>query len=950
MSNLFLNIRRPKAEQNIINNFIKCYKKGMTLYKSKEYNKALNEFRTAYDFLQDIWDEYPKICTLYLIMKSLFHNRNYGECLSLHDELVEKMKLEKIRDYSKKKNNMFIKIEAKMDAYHLLINFIMDNSNKSIECALNMIKFLSQDTNMSLEEKTIYFYNYIKSFIQISGITKHNIFKHFKTAYDTMIVEEKINSENYFNETFIAFKYSHHNNKKINPSIIDSYKSLMNAKLKTLLYEILDSEYYLLNFGLEKDKVVNFLHKNMSIYVYEKNLEKLLNLFTVYITLGKVDLKKKFNMTMNQIIFLQKSRMEDFDVIFSNLTGGFFHIFKNYMQAEKKSEKKLYFSKPTLNINKLKALRRNDMNLIKTYRDRKSFGFNLTNLKAETTKNMPITLHDSYNFNKSGINVIKSQSKIEKKNIFSDMLNKKKKMVKIKYKLFKKSKIDNFRLNSAKQTNSTFTNKNIQSSNSYLSEKETDISFKRKFPDLINKTSTNKKTFKLNFSEGSLLKKNNFIKNKNYKNNINEERENSEEKNNKENDNKEKKNSLRNINHILINILINLFTPILKLENNLYIEQEKINYKKIFPRRLDLYKDPELKSIIKSYHYHWSPNSFLKENHNSFLYNDNFLLIQNLKFLGICRGYGNTGKPISNRLANLFSCILQYIMIEDSLKHDNKEINKEIYKLFKAKENSKYFKDMFLLKYILFKFQIDIKNIPLLKNNALLIKKQIKEAFYISLKELNNRYLIKTDISFINILVCFIIEKIIYIFHSGYFEMIVGKYNNKSHDWENKTLVKPTEFSEENFKTIFNISQNKTIIKKKKENIVNKSNSEFEKSKNNEYYIEEDKESKELELYKYQIEQDDRFIVIGSKGIFNDLTNEEIINAIGEYYINNKNPDEAAFHLIDLIKNKQIMTKKLNNYYYDKEKEDENIEKEIENEKFLGYYNDLACIIIFLPK
>ena len=111
MSNLFLNIRRPKAEQNIINNFIKCYKKGMTLYKSKEYNKALNEFRTAYDFLQDIWDEYPKICTLYLIMKSLFHNRNYGECLSLHDELVEKMKLEKIRDNSKKKNNMFIKIK-----------------------------------------------------------------------------------------------------------------------------------------------------------------------------------------------------------------------------------------------------------------------------------------------------------------------------------------------------------------------------------------------------------------------------------------------------------------------------------------------------------------------------------------------------------------------------------------------------------------------------------------------------------------------------------------------------------------------------------------------------------------------------------------------------------------------------------------------------------------------
>ena len=941
MSNLFLNIRRPKAEQNIINNFVKCYKKGMTLYKSKEYNKALEKFRSAYDFLQDIWDEYPKICTLYLIMKSLFHNRKYRECLSLQDELVEKMKLEKIRDKNKKKNNMFIKIEAKMDAYHLLINFIMDNSNKSIECALNMIKFLSQDKNMPLEEKTVYFYNYIKSFIQISGITKHTIFKHFKTAYDSMIVEEKINSENHFNETIFAFKYTHHSNKKINTSIMDSYKSLMNAKLKTLLYEILDSEYYLVNFGLEKDKVVNFLHKNMGIYIYEKNLEKLLNLFNVYITLGKVDLKKKFNMTMNQMIFLQKSRMEDFDVIFSNLTGGFFHIFKNYMLTEKK----LYFDKPTLNTNKLKTFRGNDMNSIKTYRERKSLGFNLTNLKLETNKNAPITLHDSYNVNKSDINMLKSMGKIEKKNIF------KKKMVKIKYKLFKKSKTDNFRLNSARHTDLTFTNRNIQNSNIYLNSKETNISFKRKFPNLINKTSTNKKTFKLNFSEGSLLKGNNFIKNKNYKTNINEVRENSEEKNNKDNLNNEKIKSLRNINHILINILINLFTPILKLENNLYIEQEKINYKKMFPRKIDLYKKPQLKSLIKSYHYHWSPNSFLKENHNCFLYNENFLLIQNLIFFGICRGYGNMGKPISNRLTNLFSCILLYLMIEDSLKQDDKEINREIYKLFKVKENSKYFKDMFLLKYILFKFQMDIQNIPLLNNNAPLLKKQIKEAFYISLKELYNRYQIKSNVSFVNILVCFFIEKIIYIFHSGYFEMIVGKYNNESQDWENKTLVKPTEFSEENFKNIFKLSQNKANNKKKKENIINKSNSEFEKNNNNnEYYLEEDKESKELELYKYQIEQDDKFIIIGSKGIFNGLTNEEIIKAVGECYIKNKNPDQAAFHLIDKIKNKQIMIKEQNNYYYDKEKGDEYNEKEIENEKFLGYYNDLACIIIFLRK
>ena len=58
------------------------------------------------------------------------------------------------------------------------------------------------------------------------------------------------------------------------------------------------------------------------------------------------------------------------------------------------------------------------MDFIKTYRERKSLGFNLTNLKLETTKNTPITLHDSYNVNKSDINVLKSMGKIEKKNIF----------------------------------------------------------------------------------------------------------------------------------------------------------------------------------------------------------------------------------------------------------------------------------------------------------------------------------------------------------------------------------------------------------------------------------------------------------------------------------------------------------------------------------------------------
>ena len=945
MSNLFIDIKRPRAEQNIINNFIKIYKRGMSFYKSKDYSKALDEFRSAYELLEDIWDEYPKICTLYLITKSLFHNRNYGECLSLHDEIMAKIEVEKKRDNSKIKKNMFIKIEAKMDAYHLLINFILDNASKSIECALNMIKFLSQDKNMSLEDKTVYFYNYIKSFIQMSGITKSNIFKDFKKAYDSMIIEEKLNNGNLFNESSSMLKYMNHHNKKINPSIIDNYKTLMNIKLKSHLYELLDSEYYLLKFGIENDKVINFLHKNMSIYVYEKNLEKLLNLFTIYLALGKIDLEKKFNMTMKQIIFLQKSRMEDFDIIFSNLTGGFFHIFKTYMQTEKK----IYFGNPTIDINQLKtAAKVNNMDFSKTYRGRESFKFNLINQNAESSKNIPTPSFDSFKSNKSDINILKSFTKIEKKNIFSDMINKNKKIAKIKKNIILKNKLIDFRLNSARKSDLTF-NKNISNKNNYLSERSTKNNFKIKFPDILNKTKINKNKFILNFFEKTLIKRNNFLKNNNDKNHIKNTTEDSEEKNIKEKIRKKKLGELREVNNLLINILMNLFTPILKLENNLYIEQEKINYKKIFPRRIDLFKEPQIKSLIRSYHYHWSPNSILKENHNCFFYNENYLLIQNLIFLGICRGYGNMGQPISNRMSNLFPCILLYIMIEDSLKLDKKEINKEIYKLFKTEEKSKYFKDMFLLRYILSKFQMDITNTPLLTNNTLLLKKQINEAFFTSIKELKSRHQIFSDSSLINIFYCFILEKIIYIFHSGYFEMIVGKYNKDSKEWEKKTIVKQTEYTEEYFQNILNLNQNynynKPTNKKKKENINNKSKSEFEKNNNDDYSFEDDKK-KEIELNVYKIEPDDKFIVIGSKGIFNNLKSKEIINEVGDFYINNKNADEAAFYLMDLIKTREVIYQKQIKPHQDYDELDDIFEKE--KKKLWGYYNDLACIIIFL--
>ena len=230
MSDLFIKLRRPLAEQNIINNFIQSYQKGEDLYHSKEYHKALDEFRSALNFLNDIWDEYPKICTLYLIMKCLFHTRNFEECLTIQEEIKEKIKLEKRRDLNKnknrnkKKNDMLIRIESKMDVYNLLIYFIYDNTKKSVECILKTIQYLSEENIMTLEEKILYFWIYLKGFIQLSGITKSIKFSEFKKNYNSMIIIEK-GKNNFFNTSNI-YNCMYEPILKLNPAIIDSYKTI----------------------------------------------------------------------------------------------------------------------------------------------------------------------------------------------------------------------------------------------------------------------------------------------------------------------------------------------------------------------------------------------------------------------------------------------------------------------------------------------------------------------------------------------------------------------------------------------------------------------------------------------------------------------------------------------------------------------------------------------------
>ncbi len=72
----------------------------------------------------------------------------------------------------------------------------------------------------------------------------------------------------------------------------------------------------------------------MDTYVRDNNKEKLNENFSTFIELNKKDLQKEFQKNMRELIHEQRRRIETFDIIFSNLIGAFYHIFKEYFSNE----------------------------------------------------------------------------------------------------------------------------------------------------------------------------------------------------------------------------------------------------------------------------------------------------------------------------------------------------------------------------------------------------------------------------------------------------------------------------------------------------------------------------------------------------------------------------------------------------------------------------------------
>ena len=390
MSDLFGDFKRPKAELKIINEFVQSFNQSRKEYKSKNYQKALSGFKAEYEILKDIYDVYPKIVLLYLIIKCKFKLNDYNNCESYISKLENNL-----MDIFQFQKNSFIKYKAKLFLFKFLLYFTLDKLESSIKIVIEMITHLKESNFYSLEEKIYFFWVYIKGFIKISKKHETKKFLYFKEQYDSMLIEE-IDEKKKLREG-IEFKQ-----KKISRGFMEEYKSFMNSKMKQIIYENLDQKFYYLKYGKVNIKFIQFLNRNMDIYIKTGKKDKLIEKFKGFLMVSRIDLKEYFNKSMEQIIQEQRRRILAFNTIFCNLVGAFNHIFLRHFTDKEVAYKQMSRSRSTEIIYDNKDIKEMEEKLIKYTRKVKPIDLNSkkdeNKIKLESLNYKQITF--PYNFKK----------------------------------------------------------------------------------------------------------------------------------------------------------------------------------------------------------------------------------------------------------------------------------------------------------------------------------------------------------------------------------------------------------------------------------------------------------------------------------------------------------------------------------------------------------------------
>ena len=314
--------------------------------------------------------------------------------------------------------------------------------------------------------------------------------------------------------------------------------------------------------------------------------------------------------------------------------------------------------------------------------------------------------------------------------------------------------------------------------------------------------------------------------------------------------------------------------------------------------------------------------------------NPNFLLIKNSYFFGVCDGHGINGHYISSYIKQILPAYLNYIEIDNYISKKNKSLDIMLSSLYNKSENSSV-KDIHIIKYFYDKFQINPSEFSFMKNRFSEISKNLKE----SLNNINYN-LIKTKQSFdteksgSTVCIGFLNNKNLIFANIGDSRAILCSCNNNI--WKSSQLTKdhkPKDQSE--YDRI--ISSGGTVSR-----MINIEKNDEEIGPYRVWDKTQDKgpglamsrsigdaHAKTLgvlaepDIFEYTLNEGDKFIVCATDGIWEYLSNDDVMDTIKDIYENNGKAEEACEMI---VKRASLEWRKENNKTMD----------------------DISCVIIFL--
>jgi serine/threonine protein phosphatase PrpC len=309
--------------------------------------------------------------------------------------------------------------------------------------------------------------------------------------------------------------------------------------------------------------------------------------------------------------------------------------------------------------------------------------------------------------------------------------------------------------------------------------------------------------------------------------------------------------------------------------------------------------------------------------------------------------------------------------LDDNLSERKLDINKEIIKLIKIQESPLNIKQMFILTYFFNKFEVDFSTIPLFSNNQQKLNHIILESIDYSQNALSSKYDIDISLSGTTLCSALIIGNILYIINIGDSRAILGTYNSRINKWKITQLSvdhKPNHPNENRRIIVYNgrIERHKNefgdevgpyrIYGKDSDSngqglTMSRSIGDLESKKYGVIY--------DPDVFKYELKENDKVIVIGSDGLWEQLKNEEVIEIIGECLNKDLKAKEASEILVEKARKKFLdeykrKNKKYNyehnlsdNYYHFNNDKNHEINSDKTNYKN-SYIDDITCIVVFL--